>query len=65
VVCSRLGQHLRVAGTAELNGFDLSPNPERSAALVRWLEEHFPAPPTSARLNTGAGCARPRRATCR
>jgi D-amino-acid dehydrogenase len=42
VVCSRLGQHLRVAGTAELNGFDLSPNPERSAALVRWLEEHFP-----------------------
>lgn len=42
VVCSRLGQHLRVAGTAELNGFDLSPNPQRSAALVRWLEEHFP-----------------------
>lgn len=42
VVCSRLGQHLRVAGTAELNGFDLSPRPERSAALVRWLEERFP-----------------------
>ena len=42
VVCSRLGQHLRVAGTAELNGFDLSPNPGRSAALVRWLEERFP-----------------------
>mgnify|MGYP000272888006 FL=1 len=42
VVCSRLGDRLRVAGTAELNGFDLNPNPARSNALVRWLEEHFP-----------------------
>ena len=42
VVCSRFGDRLRVAGTAELNGFDLSPNPARSNALVRWLEEHFP-----------------------
>ena len=42
VVCSRLGDHLRVAGTAELNGFDLGPNPERSAGIVHWLEEHLP-----------------------
>lgn len=42
IVCSRLGDRLRVAGTAELNGFDLSPNPARSAAIVRWLENHLP-----------------------
>ena len=42
VVCSRLGDHLRVAGTAELNGFDLKPNPARSANIVRWLEERLP-----------------------
>lgn len=42
IVCSRLGNFLRVAGTAELNGFDLSPNPERSASIVKWLDEHLP-----------------------
>lgn len=42
LVCSRLGNRLRVAGTAELNGYDLSPNPARSGALVRWLEETLP-----------------------
>ncbi len=42
IVCSRLGDRLRVAGTAELNGFDLSPNPARSASIVKWLEEHLP-----------------------
>jgi D-amino-acid dehydrogenase len=42
VVCSRLGKHLRVAGTAELNGYNLSPDPARSAAIVAWLEDHLP-----------------------
>lgn len=42
VVCSRLGQRLRVAGTAELNGYNLDPNPARSGAILRWLEEHLP-----------------------
>ena len=42
VVCSRLGNRLRVAGTAELSGYDLSPNPARSGAILRWLEEHLP-----------------------
>ena len=42
IVCSRLGEHLRVAGTAELAGFDLSPNPSRSGTLLSWLEQHFP-----------------------
>lgn len=42
VVCSRLGNRLRVAGTAELNGYDLSPNPARSGTLARWLDDNFP-----------------------
>ena len=42
VVCSRLGDRLRIAGTAELNGYDLSPNPARSAAILAWLEDHLP-----------------------
>lgn len=42
IVCSRLGDHLRVAGTAELNGFDLAPNPPRSASIEAWLESHLP-----------------------
>jgi len=42
IVCSRLGNRLRVAGTAELNGFDNAPNPARTAALLRWTDEHFP-----------------------
>jgi len=42
VVCSRLGNALRVAGTAELVGYDLSPNPARGAAIMDWLEDHLP-----------------------
>ncbi|MCL2658744.1 MAG: D-amino acid dehydrogenase [Betaproteobacteria bacterium] len=42
IVCARLGSHLRVAGTAELAGFDVSPNPERTQTLMRWVETHFP-----------------------
>lgn len=42
VVCSRLGDRLRVAGTAELNGYDLSANPAREAMLLEWLATRFP-----------------------
>lgn len=42
IVCSRLGNQLRVAGTAELNGFDLSLDPLRCQALLDWTEEMFP-----------------------
>ncbi len=55
VVCSRLGDHLRVAGTAELNGFDLSPNPARSAAIVNWLEDHLPGVADPARAEHWCG----------
>lgn len=42
IVCSRLGDRLRVAGTAELNGFDMAPNAARTAALLRWVEDYLP-----------------------
>ena len=47
LVFSRLGDRLRVAGTAELNGHDLSLNRTRCEAIVRRALEVFP------------GCSRP------
>ncbi|MBK8119277.1 MAG: D-amino acid dehydrogenase [Sulfuritalea sp.] len=43
IVISRIGQSLRVAGTAEFNGYDTSLNPARCAALLRRTREIFPA----------------------
>ena len=42
IVCSRLGNHLRVAGTAELNGFDTGVRPERIRPLMEWTQMNFP-----------------------
>ncbi|MEA2906690.1 MAG: D-amino-acid dehydrogenase [Alphaproteobacteria bacterium] len=42
LVFSRLGNRLRVAGTAELNGYDLELNPVRCRAITRRLLELFP-----------------------
>ncbi|ELA09374.1 D-amino acid dehydrogenase subunit [Moraxella macacae 0408225] len=41
LVYSRLGDRLRVAGTAEFNGFDLSLNPVRCQAITRRVAEVF------------------------
>ena len=43
IVISRLGQSLRVAGTAEFNGYDMSLNAPRCAALLRRTRDIFPA----------------------
>jgi D-amino-acid dehydrogenase len=43
LVLSRLGDRLRCAGTAELNGYDTSINEVRCAAIMRRVEELFPA----------------------
>lgn len=43
IVFSRLGQRLRVAGTAEFTGYDLSLNPARCAPLVKRTHRFFPA----------------------
>lgn len=43
VVYSRLGDRLRVAGTAEFTGYDTHINPARIAPLVRRVRQIFPA----------------------
>jgi len=42
IVASRLGNRLRVAGTAEFNGYDTSLNPLRCAAIAQRIREVFP-----------------------
>jgi D-amino-acid dehydrogenase len=42
IVCSRLGNRLRVAGTAELTGFDTSINAARCEAILRRAMQLFP-----------------------
>lgn len=42
IVCSRLGNRLRLAGTAELAGFDTRPTFVRCAAILRWAQQMFP-----------------------
>lgn len=42
IVISRLGSRLRVAGTAELTGYDTEISPVRCEALVKRAEELFP-----------------------
>jgi D-amino-acid dehydrogenase len=43
IVISRLGQRLRIAGTAEFNGYDLTLNPVRCQALMRRASALFPS----------------------
>lgn len=48
LVCSRLGsQRLRVAGTAELNGFNKDIRADRIQPLIRWVEDLFPGVATN------------------
>ena len=42
IVFTTIGNRLRIAGTAELNGFDTTVNPVRSAALTKRAQHHFP-----------------------
>ncbi|WP_345534013.1 D-amino acid dehydrogenase [Viridibacterium curvum] len=42
IVLSRLGDALRIAGTAELNGFNLDLDANRCNALTQWVEDLFP-----------------------
>ncbi len=48
IVTSRLGaDRFRVAGTAELNGFNRDIRSDRIEPLVRWTRRHFPAVSTA------------------
>jgi D-amino-acid dehydrogenase len=42
MVAIRLGDRIRLAGTAEFTGFDLSPNPARGRMLLDAFQELFP-----------------------
>ena len=55
IVFSRLGQSLRVAGTAEFNGYDTSLNAARCEALLRRTCEIFPALATLSEVSYWAG----------
>ncbi|HET7766190.1 MAG TPA: D-amino acid dehydrogenase [Burkholderiales bacterium] len=61
IVLSRLGDRLRVAGTAELNGYDTEMNEPRCEALVRRCFEWFPKAgrPERAQFWTGLRPATP------
>ena len=61
IVISRLGDRLRVAGTAELNGYDTEMNELRCGALVKRCFEWFPKAgrPEHARFWTGLRPATP------
>jgi D-amino-acid dehydrogenase len=61
LVFSRLGDRLRVAGTAELSGYNLALNETRCQALVRRTLEIFPdvADPEKAQFWTGLRPATP------
>ena len=55
IVISRLGQTLRVAGTAEFNGYDMALNPVRCGALRRRIVEIFPSLAAVTRIDYWAG----------
>lgn len=61
LVFSRLGDRLRIAGTAELNGYSTALNPVRCEAITRRTLEIFPgiADPASALYWTGLRPATP------
>jgi D-amino-acid dehydrogenase len=55
LVFSRLGNRLRIAGTAELNGYDRDLNRVRCEAIVRRTEELFPGAGDTARAQFWTG----------
>jgi D-amino-acid dehydrogenase len=55
IVISRLGQFLRVAGTAEFNGYDTSLNAARCEALLHRIGEIFPALAAVGKVDYWAG----------
>ena len=55
LVFSRLGDRLRIAGTAELNGYNRDLNPVRCQAIVRRVEELFPGAGDASRAEFWTG----------
>jgi D-amino-acid dehydrogenase len=55
LVFSRLGERLRIAGTAEMNGYDRSLNRVRCEAIVRRTQELFPGGGDASRAQFWSG----------
>jgi D-amino-acid dehydrogenase len=55
LVLSRMGERLRIAGTAELNGYDTSINETRCRAIVKRVMELFPGAADPARAEFWMG----------
>lgn len=55
IVCSRLGNQLRIAGTAELNGYNLDLDHDRCQSLLNWAEQMFPGVCETSEPNFWAG----------
>ena len=55
LVCSRLGDRLRLAGTAEIAGYDLTLDPRRIASLCDWIDHFFPGATDTSVADAWAG----------
>ena len=55
IVCSRLGERLRIAGTAELGGYGLDIDPARVDVLLEWAKTRLPGAIESERATPWAG----------
>jgi D-amino-acid dehydrogenase len=66
LVLSRMGERLRIAGTAELNGYDTTINETRCRAIVKRVMELFPGAgdPAKAEFWTGLRPATPDNLPC-
>lgn len=55
IVCSRLGEHLRIAGTAELGGYETDAPAKRCRPLLAWVEAAFPGATDLSQASLWAG----------
>lgn len=55
LVCSRLGNRLRLAGTAEIAGYDLTIDETRIASLIAWIDRFFPGATETTAAEAWAG----------
>lgn len=55
LVCSRLGDRLRLAGMAEIAGYDTTIDPRRIALLCKWIDRFFPGATDTASAQAWAG----------
>ena len=58
VAITRLGDRIRVGGTAEISGFDLTPAQARRETLAHSVGDLFPRGGDMAQASSGPGCGR-------